>query len=409
MIEPNATGKSNRPRTSATDRPPSTKINAEPLIRILLVDDHEMFSQSLVRLLSDDPGIEVIGTAASGAEALLSASRSHPDIILMDYKLGDVDGATATSRLKDADPGLKVIMLTGSDRPGAYQAAKEAGCAAWLRKTSAVQDLRTAIYDVHLGVTPPDDEAARLPTRDQLVVHYQPVVRMADGVVAGFEALVRWDHPSRGLVGPAEFLPLAEELGLMAQIGDWVGDQAIGEISEWQRAFPREPRPWIAVNLSASGLRRDGMADQIGNTLQRHRLAASDLVLEVTETILLEQSEDTLRRLTQLKSLGLNLALDDFGTGFSSLAYLREFPFDHIKIDRSFVADLVRSARSRMLVDSISELAKSLRLQTVAEGIERQDQAAVVKEAGVTFGQGYLYSRPLPATDCIAFLEDHRK
>ena len=372
--------------------------------RVLIVDDHAMLAESLGRLLADDPLITVIGAAHTGADGLERALSAHPDIVLMDYQLPDIDGASVTRSLKAELPDIKVIAMVGSDRPGAHRAMLDAGATAWIRKTRAVQELRHVVLAIHAGETVRDDEQAELPGVDEIVVYYQPVVELATQRIVGFEALVRWDHPDRGIVAPAAFIAAAEEAGFIHEIGRAVGTTAVQQLARWQQEFPSADQLSMAVNVSASGLTRPETAAEVASAIASTSVSPAHVTLEITETVLLEESDEVVEGLNRLRNLGVKLALDDFGTAFSSLSYLRRFPFDEVKLDVSFTADLPHKPRSTLLVEAILHLARTLGVSVVAEGIERADQADSLWACGCTLGQGYLYSPPVPAAAIEALL-----
>jgi EAL domain-containing protein (putative c-di-GMP-specific phosphodiesterase class I) len=374
-------------------------------VRVLIVDDHAMLAESLVRLLAEDPAIDVIGTATTAAAGIAVAEAQEPDVVIMDYQLPDMTGAEATRLLLDRLPCTRVVSFTGSDRPGAYMATVDAGSSAWVRKTRAVQDLRAAVHAVHAGRDYADTELAALPPISQLAVFYQPIVELRTAAVVGFEALVRWVQPDRTVLAPARFLPLAEQTGYIADIGAHVLSTAAHQLAAWQRSFRGPTAPlWMSVNLSASGLNRAGTLELVAGVIDDAGIDPGDLVLEVTETVLIEDTDEPVQRLRALKRLGIRLALDDFGTAFSSLSYLRRFPFDHIKLDTTFTAELPDSPRSILLVEAVQQLASTMGLALVAEGIERQEQADVLLGTGCRLGQGFLYSRPVDPVACEAFL-----
>jgi len=237
----------------------------------------------------------------------------------------------------------------------------------------------------------------------QLFVVYQPIIWLKSGEVAGFEALVRWRHPRRGIVGPIEFIDIAEETGLIGALGEFVLNTACRQIVAWQGHFDRHAAPVISVNLSRAQLLEPEIVEQVRRALHTSGLNAQQLQLEVTES-LAAQDQEVQSRLHGLKALGLSQALDDFGTGYSSLASLHQMPVDVVKIDRSFVSQSESSAHHRVLIEATVKVAGSLGMKTVAEGIETEGQAAILTALNCDKGQGYLYARPLPADQVPGWL-----
>ena len=239
----------------------------------------------------------------------------------------------------------------------------------------------------------------------QLLVVYQPLVDLVDGRCTSVEALVRWQHPQRGLVSPIEFIGLAEETGLIHALGELVLNTACRQFAAWQQTLAQAAPHKLAVNLSRAQLTDDGVVDMVGRALSGSGMDAQRLKLEVTES-LAAQGQQVQQRLHQLKALGISLALDDFGTGFSSLSSLHLLPVDVVKIDRSFVSQAETSTHHRVLIQATISVAASLGMGTVAEGIETAGQAAILTTLGCQTGQGYLYSRPLAADDATRWLID---
>jgi predicted signal transduction protein with EAL and GGDEF domain len=229
-------------------------------------------------------------------------------------------------------------------------------------------------------------------------LHYQPQMDLATDRIGGFEALVRWRHPVRGMISPAAFIPAAEETGLIVPLGEWVLREACRQAAGW----PSDVR--VSVNVSAVQFRHRNLVQVVMSALASAGLDPRRLELEITETVLMQDSELSVRILHQLRALGVSIALDDFGTGYSSLSYLRRFPFDRIKIDRSFVRDLARDAEGAAIVRAIIGLGRSLSIATTAEGVETREQLDILRREGCTEMQGYLLSPPRPAPEALALL-----
>jgi diguanylate cyclase (GGDEF)-like protein/PAS domain S-box-containing protein len=243
--------------------------------------------------------------------------------------------------------------------------------------------------------------------RDELQLEYQPIVDLETRTVSGLETLVRWDHPRRGRIAPSDFIPIAEQSGLIVAIGRWVLLHACAHARHWSRSLPQLVPVTVTVNLSARQLGDEQLLDDVANALRVAGLRRDQLVLELTESTLLANSEETVGILTSLKSLGVRLAIDDFGTGYSSLSYLHRFPVDVLKIDKSFVDGVGGGPGVNALACAVIALGNSLNLRTVAEGIENEQQYAALLALGCKFGQGFLISRPLPPGDVMPFLLMH--
>ncbi|MCX7313532.1 MAG: EAL domain-containing protein [Alphaproteobacteria bacterium] len=229
-------------------------------------------------------------------------------------------------------------------------------------------------------------------------VYYQPILYLQTGKVSGFEALVRWNHPERGMISPLDFIPLAEETGLILPLGEWVLRTACAHAAKW-------PQPiGVAVNLSAMQFKGRNLVQLTLNALAASGLPSSRLDLEITESVLLQDEAHTLSLLHQLREIGVRISMDDFGTGYSSLAYLRNFPFDKIKIDRSFVRDMLVRKDCQAIVRAVVGLARSLGITTIIEGIETKEQLAGAKADGCDEGQGYLFAKPMPEREVAEFL-----
>lgn len=241
--------------------------------------------------------------------------------------------------------------------------------------------------------------------RGEFRLHYQPLVDLRGGRIVGVEALIRWQHPALGLLLPGEFISLAEESGAVVDIGRWVLEEACRQAIAWDRTLPSTARLGMSVNLSAVQLHDAASVDHVSGALRASGLTPERLTLEITESLLVVDSEATIAVLKRLKGLGVRLAIDDFGTGYSSLSYLRRFPIDTLKIDRSFVAALGTGREESTLVRSIVKLAQSLHLETVAEGVEEAAQAAKLRLFGADIGQGYYFAAPQEPCAVVALLD----
>ena len=227
--------------------------------------------------------------------------------------------------------------------------------------------------------------------RDEMVLHYQPIIALRNGATVGYEALLRWRHPQRGLLPPDQFLPIAEESGLIASLGDWVIRKALADVAEWPGEFR------IAINLSPSQIRNPHLITTIDRALAASGIAPSRLELEITESVLLEDAVVGAATIKRLRALGAEIALDDFGTGYSSLSYLRRFRFDRVKIDRAFVRDIETSDEAQAIVSAITRLAEALGMRTTAEGVERPEQLDLLRKLGCDEAQGFLILEPVDA------------
>jgi diguanylate cyclase (GGDEF)-like protein len=343
---------------------------------------------AIARLGGDEFAVVLSGDADAGrrvGEQMLAALATP---VLIDGRpvgvhasIGLADSTTAGDRtaltlLRNADLAMYMAKAGGKNRlvlyaDGMAQAAQT--------KVELLEDLVTAT------------------AAGQLAVHYQPVISLDYGRITGYEALLRWQHPTRGAVPPAEFVPLAEEIGHIVEIGRWVLAQATEQAAVWSREAGRPIG--IAVNISPRQFADDDVVLAVRRALRASGLPAHQLTLEVTEGVLLRDVDAVVEQLRALRALGVRIAIDDFGTGYSSLSYLRRLPADIVKIDRSFVQELDGGGRSTTLVASIIELAQALHLEVVAEGVETRVQQIALESLACSHAQGFLFGRPLPAAE----------
>jgi EAL domain-containing protein (putative c-di-GMP-specific phosphodiesterase class I) len=242
----------------------------------------------------------------------------------------------------------------------------------------------------------------------QFQLAYQPEVHLLSGRIVGLEALLRWRHPTRGQLAPGDFIPLAEDSGTIVPVGRWVLQEACRQAKAWQERWPGTPPLAIAVNLSARQLQHPAIVEEVGAALADAGLDPPSLVLEITETVVMEELDAAVAILGQLRGLGVRLALDDFGTGYSSLSYLHRLPVDILKIDRTFIGGVAGSTEESALARAIVKLGQTLGLETVAEGVETAEQLACLRELGCQLGQGYHFARPLGPAAVDALLERER-
>jgi diguanylate cyclase (GGDEF)-like protein/PAS domain S-box-containing protein len=364
------------------------------------VSGDSVFGPLLSRLRGDDFGILIdsrsggdTDRAAMELAGEIQGSLSEPFLLEGREVYASVSGGIAGGPakynrpedvLRDADLALNNARAAGRSQCSVFTASMRRRA---MEKAELETDLRRALE------------------RNQMVVFYQPKVRLSNRTVAGFEALIRWRHPGHGLVSPGDFIPIAETTGFIVPLGEWVLAEACRQLKQWQERFPRTSPLTMSVNLSAKQLLQPDLVERVERILIETGVPAESLRLEVTETLLVSDPDEAARLLGQLKSLRVGLKLDDFGTGYSSLSYLHRFPFDTLKIDRSFVMSLPERAESRAIIRTITNLARSLKLGVVAEGVETPEQLSELLEMGCDYGQGYLFSRPLTAVEAERLLE----
>ncbi|MEO5678452.1 MAG: EAL domain-containing protein, partial [Acidimicrobiales bacterium] len=321
----------------------------------------------------------------TGPEALETVGQRVMDELARPFRLLDHEVLVRAS--------VGLAMADGQeDTDGLLSGADTAMYVAKARGKSRFEVFEASMREVALERSGRRTDLEWALPRGELAVHYQPVMDVPTGIVRGFEALVRWNHPRRGLLMPGDFIDLAEESGLILAIGAWVLRQACSQAQLWRRTY--DPALSIAVNVSARQLQDPALVGEIAAALEETGLDPADLVLEITESATVSDTEGVIARLEELKALGVGLAIDDFGTGYSSLSYLRRFPVDQLKVDRSFVDGLTTSAQDRAIVASVINLGHALGIRVVAEGVETVEQLQQLGELGCDLAQGFNWIRP---------------
>jgi diguanylate cyclase (GGDEF)-like protein/PAS domain S-box-containing protein len=349
----------------------------------------------VARLGGDEFAIVQLGCKSQASEVSSLANRlvevvsapydihEHQVIIgaSVGISLSPDDGSDADQLLQNADMALYRAKADGRGTYRFFEAGMDARAQA---RRLLLIDLRAALL------------------REEFEIYYQPILDLEAHKIVCFEALVRWNHPLRGIVSPADFIPLAEETGLIVPLGDWVLRRACKDAAGWSRNVD------LAINLSPVQFKNRNLVASVAAALAAAGLPGNRLELEITESVLLQDSEATLAALHKLRDFGVRISMDDFGTGYSSLSYLRSFPFDKIKIDQSFVRDLPSCSDSMAIVRAVAGLGKSLGIKTTAEGVETNEQLALLRAEGCTQMQGYLFSRPRPAAEVETMLSEER-
>ncbi|MFL2920171.1 MAG: putative bifunctional diguanylate cyclase/phosphodiesterase [Thalassobaculaceae bacterium] len=254
-----------------------------------------------------------------------------------------------------------------------------------------------------------DTDLRRALDRDEMELHYQPIISMRDRTISGFEALLRWSHRSRGVISPNEFIPLAEETGLIYDLGQWVLGKACKQIAAWNKSKKKEDQLEISINLSSRQFSDPNLVEGIVENIEKSGFDAEFLKIEITESALMQNAQRSVSMLNQLKDLNIKVCVDDFGTGYSSLSYLHTFPIDTLKIDRSFVHDMSRNFRNMEIIRTIIMLAHNLKLDVIAEGVETGEQDAQLSALGCQFAQGFYFSRPINSSDAALLIQQNHR
>ena len=302
--------------------------------------------------------------------------------------------------LRDARAAMSRAKLLDKGEPEIFETAMEERA---IEQFCLERDLRRVLnrYQSSKSIAGQPKEPPYLP---EFLIYYQPLIHLDTGCIAGFEALVRWDHPERGIVSPAEFIPVCEETNLIIPIGEWVLRQACRQMRRWQQAFPEYERLLISVNLSSKQFTHPFLLPSIESALHDSDLSPDSLKLELTESAVMEDVSSTLSILHSLKALNVHLSIDDFGTGYSSLAYLTQFPVDTLKVDQSFIRLMDSSPENKVIVETIIALAHNMNMDVISEGIETKQQRDTLMEMNSEYGQGYYFAKPLLTEEAEALL-----
>jgi EAL domain-containing protein (putative c-di-GMP-specific phosphodiesterase class I)/FixJ family two-component response regulator len=407
----------------------------------LLIVDDEIQVRKLLETLLRHEGYQTV-SAASGEEALQLVAQRPPDLILLDIMMPGMDGYEVANQLKgnQATANIPIIMLSALSESSARLSGLETGAEEfiskpvervelWLRVRNLLrlkahgdrlknhsqlleQQLQhhqneSSRLNVHDLARLDLEKALRLAVeREEFVLHYQPKVELANGQVCALDALLRWDRPGYGAVSPAVFIPILESQGLIVTLGRWVIDNVCRQIAAWQSGTVGAVE--VSVNVSGHQLIEGDLIADIAQSLAQAGVEAHWLEVELTEGSLMENTQHTIASLQRLRAMGVKISIDDFGTGYSSLAYLRRFPIDTLKIDIAFIREVTSNPQDAAITRTIIELAHSLKLRVVAEGVETQAQLEFLREAGCDQIQGYLFSRPLPMKELERLLLDKR-
>ncbi len=376
-------------------------------MRLLAIDDEPDIC-ALIAEVAADLGYEV--HQAQDADAVFRELVTYtPDVIVLDLMMPGMDGVEWLRVLANKVRSAKICLISGSDLR-VLNSARRLGSAHGLEiygvfeKPIDLKQLRTALGELQGGPVAQVEGAdiSQALAANQIVMHYQPVVNIADRTVFGAEALLRWQHPSRGLLFPADFLERALQDGMLQPLTNFALQHAINSASAWRKAGHTLN---VAINLSASCLLDLTLPDQIGEMCARADLPPEQVLLEVTETEAMRDTKRTMDVLLRMRLRNIGLGIDDFGTGFSSLRELQRMPFSEMKIDKSFVMDMASNRDCRIIVNAIIDLGHNLGLKIVAEGVEDQRSWNMLAEKGCDLAQGHLMAKAMPAEDFVAWVE----
>lgn len=392
--------------------------------KILVIDDDHVIRKNILKILKAE-SFEVIG-AENGMQGLSLAMSNLPDVILCDVIMPELNGygVLMALRANPATATVPFVFLTGKTDRAEMRQGMELGADDYLTKPFTKAELVGAIairlkkqkafaelYNTlqiqsneFIIQQDANEKLSQLKTslcsalkREEFLVYYQPQISMNTGKIVGAEALVRWQHHEKGLIPPTEFIPIAEKTGFIIPLGDWILQTACKQVLAWKNDGFSGLR--MAVNLSPGQFHQPDLSSRVAQILEKIGLEPSSLELELTESLMVEDVKSAIATLTQLKNLGISISIDDFGTGYSSLSYLTQYPFDALKIDRSFIRNIRDGSRNAAIVKAIIEMAHSLCLEVIAEGVETETEKDFLCRSECDVMQGYLFSSPLSAAD----------
>jgi len=376
---------------------------AIPRKKVLIIDDEkDLVDVLLIRLQVAGCLVEA---ALDGKTGLEKARNFKPDIVLLDIVMPQMDGWEVCRLLRESHDtrNVPVVIFTAGDLSKSLERAKHVGANRVIQKPFQMKDINDILEDPLITL---ENRLKSALEKNELIVFYQPQVELAKGSVVGMEALLRWKSPEEGLISPKKFIPIAEESGLIIEIGRWVLNEACRQNKFWQNSG--YPHIHVAVNLSAKQFQQSDLIEMCEDVLKESGLDAKYLELEVTESVAMDDAALTVDTLLELKRMGIKVAIDDFGTGYSSLKYLKLYSIDKLKIDQSFVQSLAEDPSNTAITRAIISMAHQLNLETVAEGVETRDQLKYLRDLKCDIMQGFLFSRPLPVDQATRLLSEKR-